>query len=170
MMDCITLKATTAADFEDYYKIRCSPADVFWNGYTSIPEKNSFRQLFLQRLASSPFVEPEDRNLYLICLPVNSQEETAKIGFIQLIKRADAVEIGYSVLEAYQGKGYATQALRLGIELARKYAEHIIVRIRDDNVASQKVALKCGFCRTDVYAEKEYPKSGIVKLRTYQLE
>ena len=79
------------------------------------------------------------------------------------------MEIGYSIKENFQGNGYGTKALALGIELAHEHGENIIVRIRDDNIASQRVAINNGFERTDEYVFQNIPNVGKVKLRTYRL-
>ncbi len=167
-MEYISLRETTSDDFEDYYKIRCSPSDVYWNGYTSIPEKNSFRSLFNSRLSSAPFRSPEDRRLYLICIDDN--DSSRSVGFIQLIRRETAVEIGYSVMDEYQGLGIATKALKMAIQIAKAHNLDIIVRIRDDNTASQKVAIKNGFIPTEQFVIKFYPGRGEEKLRVYTLQ
>lgn len=73
------------------------------------------------------------------------------IGFVQLIKREDSVKIGYSIYENFQGNGYGTKAFALEIKLAYEHGENIIVRIRDDNIASQKVAINNGFLQTETY-------------------
>ena len=161
------LKPTTAEDYDDYYIIRCSQGDVYWNGYLSAPDKESFRKLFLERLGDAKFELPEDRRLYLICVRMENNDNS--VGFLQLIKRKDGIDISYTVTEAYQKHGYATEALRLGIRLAKQFGDCIYVQIRDDNIASQHVARKCNFVRTEEYTEHEYPMAGRVKLRKYRL-
>lgn len=167
-MEHVSLRETTSDDFEDYYKIRCSPSDIYWNGYTSIPEKESFRLLFNSRLSTAPFRSPEDRRLYLICIDDN--DSSSSVGFIQLIRRENAVEIGYSVMDEYQGLGIATKALKTAIQIAKAHNLNIIVRIRDDNTASQKVAIKNGFTPTEHFIVKFYPGRGEEKLRVYALQ
>lgn len=166
-MQEIRLKGTAADDYDDYYKIRCSPGDIYWNGYTGAPQKEGFRELFLNRLSTARFEQPEDRRLYLIELADATGERP--VGFVQLIRREDGVDIGYTVVEEYQGRGYATKALALGVELARAFGERIYVQIRDDNRASQAVARKCGFRATDEYTVHDYPGCGEVKLRKHVL-
>lgn len=163
----VLLIPTTADDYDAYYKIRCSPADIYWNGYKNKPEKDNFRELFLERLGNARFEEAEDRRLFLIRLECGEKFED--IGFVQLIKRNDGVDIGYSVIEDYQRHGYATRALKLAIELAKCFDHNIYVQIRDDNIASQGVAKKCGFYYTNEYTECDYPVVGIMKLRKYRL-
>lgn len=165
-MGRIILAGARSSDFDEYYRIRCSPADIYWNGFTSAPESSSFKELFLSRTVDSRFELPEDRNLYFIRL-VENGSSFINVGFIQLIKHENSVEIGYSITEEYQGNGYATEALCKAVELAKPYSDRIIVKIRDDNIASQKVAIKSGFIRTDTYIEKIYPVAGRIRLRTY---
>ncbi len=162
------LKPTTADDYDAYYTIRCSPGDIYWNGYLSEPDKEGFRKLFLERLGDARFEQPEDRRLFLIQVRTETGDDS--VGFLQLIKREDGVDIGYTVTEINQKRGYATEALKLGIQLARQFDDSIYVQIRDDNIASQHVALKCKFIRTEEYTEHEYPEVGKVKLRKYKLQ
>lgn len=160
----IKLKPTILDDYDEYYRIRCSPADIFWNGYESEPDKESFKVLFLQRLGNAPLEKPEDRRLFLIQI-----EDCTNVGFVQLIKREDGIDISYTVVEQFQGNGYATEALKRGIELAKEFDNRLYVQIRDDNLASQEVALKCGFERTEEFDQHEYPKVGKVNLRKFRL-
>lgn len=162
-MSNIAIIETSDEDYDEYFRIRCSPADIFWNGYTGKPDYNEFRKLFQNRTQMSRFEKPEDRKVFLV---QNNDHEN--IGFTQLIWRDSCIEIGYSIVEKYQRRGYATEALKLTIPIAQKYQKDIIVRIRDDNIASQKVAAKAGFERTDLWVEKDYPFCGTVKLRTYK--
>lgn len=166
-MDIVLIPAS-ADDYDEYYKIRSCPGDVYWNGYEKAPDKNSFRELFLARLGDSRFEQPEDRRIYLGQLKQREDYGVA-VGFVQLIKRADGVAIGCTVVEEYQRHGYATQALKLGVEMATQFDNNVYVQIRDDNVASQGVAKKCGFVRTDEYVVREYPKAGRIKLRKHRL-
>lgn len=165
IMERIYLHPTTEKDFEDYYRVRCDPTDVYWNGFTSKPEYESFKVGFMKRTGYARFSEPEDRRNYLI----KTIGDDITLGFVQLIMRADCVYLGYSILQLFQGNGYATEALRLGIKLACSYSNQICLNIRDDNIASQRVAQKCGFVPTEKYIEREYPTAGIVRLRKYIL-
>lgn len=161
-MPRIKLVMARAENYGDFYRIRSSPSDIYWNGYTKKPDFQSFKLLYLKRINSSPFNNPEDRKVFFVL-----NECDVVIGFTQLIRHENCIEIGYTIVERYQGKGYATEALIKTVPIAQQYFETVIVRIRDDNVASQRVALKAGFVRTDEYIEHDYPKAGIVKLRTY---
>ena len=164
----IVLKPATEDDYEDYYMVRSCPGDIYWNGHETKPNKEQFRIGYLKRLGDARLEEPEDRRNYLIQLK-NSENRAITVGFVQLIKREDGIDIGYTVIEKYQGNGYATKALELGIELAKKEDQRIYVQIRDDNVVSQRLAEKCGFVRTEEYTLHDYPKAGQIPLRKYRL-
>lgn len=159
----VFLKPTTADDYNDYYRIRSSPADIYWNGYESAPNIEKFRELYLNRLGDTPLDKIEDRRLYLIQI-----QKEENVGFVQLIKREDGIDISYTVIEKYQGHGYASKALSLGVRIALELDDRVYVQIRDDNISSQRVALKCGFTKTEEYESHNYPKVGIVALRKYR--
>ena len=166
MMEVI-LKPATEEDYEDYYRIRSCPGDIYWNGYEAKPDKEQFKLGYLKRLGDAPLEEPEDRRNFLVQIK-DDGFKAVNIGFVQLIKREDGIDIGYTVIEEYQGHGYATKALKLGVEIAKEIDQSIYVQIRDDNVASQSVARKCGFVRTDEYTLHVYPSVGEVPLRKYR--
>lgn len=56
-------------------------------------------------------------------------------------------EIGYGILESYQGQGYATEAVDLALRWALQYPDVFAVEAETeaDNTASQRVLTKCGF-------------------------
>ena len=57
------------------------------------------------------------------------------------------VEIGYGILEAYQGRGYASEAVRGAAAWALRHPEVTAVEAETDadNGASKRVLEKCGF-------------------------
>lgn len=71
--------------------------------------------------------------------------------------REGAGHIGYFIGKEYRGKGYATEGLRLTLELAREIVpeEEIYLRVNKDNPASLKVMLKNG-SRIDHEDETKY--------------
>ena len=150
----IELIETSKELYDEYYAIRSDRTDIYWNGYDSLPDYDSFRKIYLSRLSSARFTEPEDRRLYLIKLKSDADPQT--VGFVQLIKHSDSVEIGYTVVEEYQRRGIATEALRLAIGLAKEHSKNIFVKIRDDNIASQSVAKNNGFVPTSATEPRNY--------------
>lgn len=68
-------------------------------------------------------------------------------------------EIGYGVLEEYQGQGYATEAVKAALRWA--FQNPIVTAIEaeteDDNAASKRVLEKCGFIASGIIG-KEGPR------------
>lgn len=163
----IELIETSKELYDEYYAIRSDRTDIYWNGYDSPPDYDSFKELYLSRLSSARFTEPEDRRLYLIKLKTDADPKI--VGFVQLIKHNDSVEIGYTVVGEYQRRGIATEALRLAIGLAKEHSKNVCVKIRDDNIASQGVAKKNGFIPTRAAEPRYLSGGGTIFLRKYML-
>lgn len=70
-----------------------------------------------------------------------------------------AVEIGYSILPAEQGRGYATEAAMALVAFARTHGvRRVLADTLEDGTPSQNVLRKCGFARTG-----ERPEPGVVR-------
>ncbi|MCR4851605.1 MAG: GNAT family N-acetyltransferase [Lachnospiraceae bacterium] len=56
-------------------------------------------------------------------------------------------EIGYGILEEYRGQGFATEAVTLALKWAFQdpMVKAVEAETDPDNVASQRVLMKCGF-------------------------
>jgi ribosomal-protein-alanine N-acetyltransferase len=65
-------------------------------------------------------------------------------------------EIGYGILEAYQGRGYATEAVRAALAWAFGHPElqAVEAETEPDNAASQRVLAKCGFLPNGVMGQE----------------
>ena len=69
----------------------------------------------------------------------------------------DAIEIGYVITPAHQGKGFATEAVEACIEeLFRMGFAHIRAGFFECNVASCRVMEKCGMHRIELEEDIEY--------------
>ena len=70
-------------------------------------------------------------------------------GWVQATIREDVALVAYAVLPERRGEGVATEAVTALV--AWLHADHPVVEanIADGNVASQHVARRCGFVRTD---------------------
>jgi RimJ/RimL family protein N-acetyltransferase/quinol monooxygenase YgiN len=80
---------------------------------------------------------------------VDTNDTHETVGFVGAFLREGAceLELGWNVLSAFRGRGYASEA---GAEVARwafevRGEERIIALIRPDNAASRKVAERIGF-------------------------
>ncbi len=65
-------------------------------------------------------------------------------------------EIGYGINDEFQGRGYATEAVKLALEWAFRHTGVAAVEAETDpdNIASQKVLAKCGFNPTGSIGEE----------------
>ena len=65
-------------------------------------------------------------------------------------------EIGYGILEAFQGQGYATEAVQAACRWAFRHAEvkSLEAEVDAENAASQKVLQKCGFRPNGIIGEE----------------
>lgn len=65
---------------------------------------------------------------------------------VQSFEEGDRLEVGYSILPAYWGQGYASEASQKCRDYAfeNNFAEELISVVHVDNIASEKVALKNG--------------------------
>jgi|GEM_PF-246328 len=63
-----------------------------------------------------------------------------------LFNESDEVGVGYVLRREYQGQGYATEALKQNIDIARILGvKRLVAGIHSENLASQNVAKKNGF-------------------------
>ena len=65
-------------------------------------------------------------------------------------------EIGYGIDDEFQGRGYATEAVKLALAWAFRHTGVAAVEAETDpdNIASQKVLAKCGFNPTETIGEE----------------
>ena len=99
---------------------------------------------------------PEDRDWY--ALWIIEKTDGTPVGDL-CFKGIDAgrnPEIGYGILEAFQGRGYATEAVGLALQWAFRHPEVKAVEAETDpdNAASQRVLVKCGFRPMGVMGEE----------------
>jgi RimJ/RimL family protein N-acetyltransferase len=72
-------------------------------------------------------------------------------------RNPNAVEVGYTVFEAFRGHGYATEAARALIEWARaeRGIGHFIASIAPDNIPSLALVRRLGFVQTGTQWDEE---------------
>jgi ribosomal-protein-alanine N-acetyltransferase len=69
----------------------------------------------------------------------------------------EAVEYGYKILPAWRGRGFATTAATMLMDLAEEWAgvQHFVLSISPHNHPSLAVARKLGFVRTGEHIDEE---------------
>lgn len=75
------------------------------------------------------------------------KEDSANIGYVQLVKIQEGWEIGYHIAKLFTGRGYATEAINLFLEYLKKNTalKEIYGVALASNKASRRVLEKCGF-------------------------
>ena len=126
----------------------------------------------LSRQAFSKFVQLRKRNSQSLDLPEGHVPDTVYVleddseGYVGIVKlrhrlndapRQGAGHIGYGIRKEYRGRGYATAALSLALDEARKIVpeDEIYLSVRKDNPPSLKVQLRNG-ARVDHESGEEY--------------
>jgi len=113
------------------------------------PDKKKAETLFKRLMA---FSRSDDHFVYGIF------HENNLIGFINDCEISDlSMEIGYVIAPYYQGKGFATEAVKACIdELFRMGFEHVRAGFFEENIASCRVMQKCGMHKIDLEEDIEY--------------
>lgn len=97
---------------------------------------------------------------YWIIKPIGTREVAGLIGF-KGIESDGSVEVGYGIFKKFEGKGYATEALRYMINWAfshKSCKEITALGVKKENIGSQRVLYKNGF-------EKINENEGIINYR-----
>jgi RimJ/RimL family protein N-acetyltransferase len=83
----------------------------------------------------------------------------------------DAFECGWAIAPPYQGKGYATQSVRLAVAHAAKHGDRDLMYAfpRIDNAPSNALAKAAGFEFVGI-EDFEYPKGVPIKVNTWLLD
>ena len=66
------------------------------------------------------------------------------------VRAPEAVELGYAIFVPYRGRGYATEAVRMLIDMAEQRANirHFVLAVSPTNAPSLAIVAKLGFRRT----------------------
>ena len=74
-------------------------------------------------------------------------EDSANIGYVQLVKIDDGWEIGYHIAKIFTNHGYATESVNLFLDYLKENTslKEIYGIALYDNKASRRVLEKCGF-------------------------
>lgn len=94
---------------------------------------------------------------FFVTLPesANDMGGARLIGSVGLARDGDEVELGYWIGRPFWGQGYATEAARAMLSLARALGhERLVASHFVDNPASGRVLRKLGFCPTGVVHDR----------------
>lgn len=164
MLEKVRICRCNADDFYKYYELKCTYSDMYWNGFSQLPDKEKLHEVFQERIS------PEQNNGKKLIRGIFINENDF-IGYIQSTFSKNEIEIGISIKDTFQNKGYGSLALSIISDEYKEYEEIVFARIRDDNPRSGRAFEKNGFIPTDDYEEIFYPYvNSKIKLRRYVLE
>ncbi|KAN0119409.1 acyl-CoA N-acyltransferase [Hyaloscypha variabilis] len=167
------LETLSLAHLSDFHEQWDNDAGVLWS---SKPKKNSIqesREWLVKYIL--PTEENWDIDKYALLLKGErnegggegaNEEETGMVGTNRWCKQG--MEVGYCMNVRYWGKGYATEGFRAFLELfwglpERKNINRLVAKTHPENVASQKVCVKCGGKKGEVLKEEyeRYVDNGV---------
>lgn len=163
MVSNVKLVPCKEEDFDDYFRVKCGESEIFWMGYAGKPKRELMRNCFMSRLGDHNLLDPGDKRIYMI------KVDDKNVGMIQFTLSDEGLEFGISIDKEEQGKGYGSAGMKLAVIEAGKYSEHCFAHIRDDNYASQKALMRAGLKRTDKFKMVDFPQTGEVAYRLYEM-
>ena len=151
MLPCLCLPAMMKTE-----RIRIYPASRAQMERMIAAEQDAdLKKAYGEMLAGS-LAHPEERAWYAMWMI--EKADGTRIGDL-CFKGLDAnrnPEIGYGIAEAFRGRGYASEAVRLALQWAFRQPEVNAVEAETDpeNTASQSVLEKCGFRPLGIMGEE----------------
>lgn len=133
------LKASLAAEshFEDFYRLRCDPQNVYWTGHTAAPGREGLRSWYMENLR-----KPSRTILLFHC-----DDAIAGYLYIDAIETA-TWEVGYGVHSDLAGRGIGREIVHCAEQYVRDNvapAGRLVAWIADTNVGSIRCVSRNGF-------------------------
>lgn len=148
----LTIRLATKEDFDFFYSLKSEDFNIFWTGGDSKPDKNRLRTFFYTAIEKAG--EKNTRKIYII-----ENDDNKKVGHLYIIPNGDDFDLPCAITSDYAGRGYAKQAIKLGLEEGKRLGfKRMIGSIREDNIASMKAYTSCGVKILDEYKEVYIPK------------
>lgn len=149
----ITIRKAGLEDFEFFYAIKSEDNNIFWTGHDKKPDRTNLHRFFSNAVENSR----GGRTIYII-----EKKQIEKVGYIYIIPDSgdtNTFELSISISTNYQGKGFAKEAVRLGLIEGRKQGfQKMRSSIREDNIASLKTYVACGANISEDYRLVYIPK------------
>ena len=133
-----------------------------WNAHENIEQTKKIIALWIEQY------NKEERINFAITL----QENNELIGGIDVVGYLDGIPvIGYVLSKAYWNNGYVTEACKAVIDFLFTLGhEKIIIDAFVENIASNKVILKCGGRFIETYHERIESENKTVLINRYYIE
>ena len=150
----VSIRLATSEDFDFFYELKSEDFNIFWTGGAAKPEKENLRNFFDTSVDRAG--EKDTRKIYIA-----ENEEGEKVGHLYILPNGDEYDLPCAILSSFGGRGYAKQAIKLGLEEGRRLGfRRMVGSIREDNIGSMKAYTACGIQVLDEYKEVFIPKLG----------
>lgn len=152
--DRLQFRRVALSDYEDWLPFHKEPlSSHYWESLPTDPETACQQQF---DSISERYTNGTGGMNALICKKTDRLVGLCGL-MIQEVDGTEALEIGYSILPEFWGKGYATEAAQKCKEVAfkKEWASQLISIIHIRNTPSQKVALNNGMklAKTTIYKQ-----------------
>lgn len=146
------IRLATKDDFDFFFKLKSEDYNIFWTGGKDKPIEENLKKFFFTAVDMAN--EKETRKIYII-----ENEENEKVGHLYINPNGEEYELACAIMSSFCGRGYAKQAIRLGLHEGKRIGfKRMVSSIREDNVASMKAYTSCGVKLSDNYREVYIPK------------
>lgn len=157
----VFLRNAKEEDFPYYFDLKSEKSDMYWMGFEKAPDREKLFRIFKGRMKTENPQIGEKRIKIIV-----SDEVPA--GYVQCTFNEEEIELGIGISEKNQNCGIGTAALKLILQDYENDKRIIFARIRDDNLASQKIFQKNGFKPTEIVEELFYPYvNKVIPVRKY---
>lgn len=148
------IRLATKDDFDFFYELKSEDFNIFWTGGETKPKIENIQKFFYTAVERAG--NKETRKIYIV-----ENEKKEKVGHLYIIPNGDEYDLPCAILSRFSGKGYAKQAIKLGLEEGKRLGfKRMVGSIREDNIASMKAYTACGVKIIDKYKEVFIPKLG----------
>ncbi len=141
----VNIRMMRESDLEQYYKLIQGSVNSRGPYYPAQPTAFTSLSALSKRVQEDGFWEPVKRPSMLL-VEDKSEKLVGEISWIP--GRFDDYEMGWIIYDPVaRGKGYATEAAQMVISwmFNGMKINRIIAYVHSDNIASQRIAEKCGF-------------------------
>lgn len=148
----LTIRLAEKSDFDFFYNLKSEDFNIFWTGGEKKPNRNNLKEFFYKAIDEAD--NKETRKIYIV-----ENEDNEKVGHLYILPDGDEYDLPCAISSDYAGRGYAKQAIRLGLEEGKRLGfKRMVGSIREDNIASMKAYTACGVKVLGDYKEVFIPK------------
>ena len=154
-MDKVEFILATTAHFDDFFKLKSEPNNIFWSGFDSAPNYEEFKIHFEKELTR------DDRTIIFLYF----NKAIAGYLYIDFCDVKKEVSTGHGVLKDFSGKGLGRKLIKYAVDFSTEkltQADKLIGWIAEDNIGSIKNVLSNGYEKSleidmRVFSQREVP-------------